>query len=77
MRNPMSRKERLYARALAYSNANQERGADSLSWEDGYRAAMRDARRAVFHMPHVFDSRINGYFIRQIQALQRFLRPLR
>ncbi len=41
------RKAKLSARALAYSSANHERGADSISWEDGYRAAMRDARKAI------------------------------
>lgn len=43
----MSRKAAIAARALRYSAAHHERGADSLSWEDGYRAALRGVRRAI------------------------------
>jgi hypothetical protein len=68
------RKQKLYARSLAYSSANHERGADSFSFEDGYRAAMRDMRKAIREAllhPHVSSS------VRKCIAIEQFLRPLR
>jgi hypothetical protein len=72
------RKAKLYDRSLAYSNANQDRGADSLSFEDGYRAAMRDMRK-------VLAERAWGYTQQPaavkrtilIDAIKQFLLPLR
>jgi len=74
----MSRKEKLYARAWAYSNANSERGADSLSWEDGYRAALQDARKAVAEDIDYKEARVYpGMKLYLFPAIRKFLAPIR
>jgi len=65
------RKEALAQRALAYSNAHSDRGADSFSFEDGYRAAMRDMRKALVSAPYHWDG------VHAFDAILHFLRPLR
>jgi hypothetical protein len=70
------RKAKLAARALAYSNANQDRGADSFSFEDGYRAAMRDARKAIGHGTLTAPLSVTRQSV-IASRITRFLRPLR
>lgn len=69
-----NRKAKLAQRALAYSNANQTMGADSFSWEDGYRAAMRDMRR--LNGP-VAQYESDADYAVAARRIFRFLRPLR
>jgi hypothetical protein len=73
------RKAKLHARALAYSNANQERGADSFSFEDGYRAAMRDMRKELQATERNCDTGLPMAIRRGLLlgAIRNFLLPLR
>lgn len=67
------RKAKLHARALAYSSANQDRGADSFSFEAGYRAAMRDMRKAIGWK----DDHHRANPQKAATQMEHFLRPLR
>lgn len=73
------RKQKLHARSLAYSNANQERGADSFSFEDGYRAAMRDLRKQLQDTERNTDTRLPMAIKRGLLlgTVRNFLLPLR
>lgn len=70
----MSRKEKLWDRAQRYARPNGEHGMATLEcvadgFENGYRAAMRDARRAIF-TPGANDSD-------RSENARQFLRPIR
>lgn len=83
------RKQKMYLRAIAYATAQRvlcdtskgdrgNHGADSLSWEAGYLAAMRDARKALeasVEKRHAED-KYEGFALVP-DDMRAFLRPLR
>lgn len=82
-----TRKEQLRRRMFAYAEARKFDHPDRVSavafaWEDGYRAAMRDARKAISDHPQdrLYLYSDQGRLILKaalLDTVQEFLRPIR